>query len=86
MADDPGPLLSIVAPVFNEAAVIDAFHERVNAAVQPCGRFELILVDDGSTDASWQRMLEIAARDPAVRLVRLSRNFGHQPALTASSS
>jgi glycosyltransferase involved in cell wall biosynthesis len=76
-------LLSVVAPVCNEGEVIDAFHRRVRAAVEPLGPYELILVDDGSTDNSWDRMLSIAAGDPAVRLVRLSRNFGHQLALTA---
>ena len=76
-------LLSIVAPVCNEAEVIDAFHARVSAAASALGGYELILVDDGSTDESWERMLAIAARDPSVTLVRLSRNFGHQTALTA---
>jgi len=76
-------LLSIVAPVYNEADVVDAFHGRVRDAATPLGPFELILVDDGSTDSSWERMLAIAASDSAVRLVRLSRNFGHQMALTA---
>jgi dolichol-phosphate mannosyltransferase len=77
------PLLSVVAPVHNEEALVAAFHARVRAAVEPLGPYELVLVDDGSTDASWQRMLEVAAADPNVRLIRLSRNFGHQPALTA---
>ena len=77
------PILSVVAPVCNEAEVVETFYERVRAAVTPLGSFELILVDDGSTDGSWERMLAVAAKDPAVRLVRLSRNFGHQSALTA---
>jgi dolichol-phosphate mannosyltransferase len=76
-------MLSIVVPVCNEAAVLDAFHERTRAAVAPLGPYELIFVDDGSTDGSWERMLSLAARDPSVRLIRLSRNFGHQTALTA---
>jgi polyisoprenyl-phosphate glycosyltransferase len=77
------PVLSIVAPICNEVEVVDAFYERVRAAVTPLGPFELILVDDGSTDGSWNRMLAVAGNDPAVKLVRLSRNFGHQAALTA---
>jgi dolichol-phosphate mannosyltransferase len=47
------------------------------------GDYEIVLVDDGSTDASWDRMLALAPSDPHLRLVRLSRNFGHQAALTA---
>ena len=77
------PLLSVVAPVHNEEALVAAFCERVRAAVGALGPYELVLVDDGSTDSSWQRLLEVAAADPSVRLIRLSRNFGHQQALTA---
>jgi len=77
------PVLSVVAPVCNEAEVVETFYERVRAAVGPLGPFELVLVDDGSTDGSWEQMLAVAAKDPSVRLVRLSRNFGHQLALTA---
>jgi dolichol-phosphate mannosyltransferase len=77
------PLLSVVAPICNEESVVEEFHARVSAAIAALGPYELILVDDGSTDGSWERMLAVAARDPAVRLVRLSRNFGHQMALTA---
>jgi dolichol-phosphate mannosyltransferase len=77
------PLLSIVAPVYNEAEGIDAFYERTRLAATKLGDVELIFVDDGSTDASWEHLLAVAGRDPAVRLVRLSRNFGHQIALTA---
>lgn len=77
------PLLSIVAPVYNEAEGIDAFYERTHLAATKLGDAELIFVDDGSTDASWEHLLAIAGRDPSVRLVRLSRNFGHQIALTA---
>jgi dolichol-phosphate mannosyltransferase len=76
-------MLSVVVPICNEAAVLDAFHERTRAAIAALGPYELIFVDDGSTDGSWERMLSLAARDPSVRLIRLSRNFGHQIALTA---
>jgi len=75
-------LLSVVAPVYNEQELIGAFHERVSAALDGVA-FELVLVDDGSSDATPRLLAEIAARDPRVRVVELSRNFGHQTALTA---
>jgi polyisoprenyl-phosphate glycosyltransferase len=77
------PLLSIVAPVYNEVETLAELHRRVTAAVAPVGEYELLLVDDGSSDGSWDALLELAARDTHVRLVRLSRNFGHQAALSA---
>jgi polyisoprenyl-phosphate glycosyltransferase len=75
-------LLSVVAPVFDEQELIEAFHARVCEALQDVP-FELVLVDDGSSDRTPQLLAEIAARDPRVRVVELSRNFGHQTALTA---
>jgi polyisoprenyl-phosphate glycosyltransferase len=75
-------LLSVVAPVYNEEQLVTRFHERVCAAVDGFP-FELVLVDDGSSDRTPQLLAEIAARDPHVRVVELSRNFGHQTALTA---
>jgi glycosyltransferase involved in cell wall biosynthesis len=75
-------LLSVVAPVYNEQELIGAFHARVCAALEGIP-FELVLVDDGSGDATPQLLAEIAARDERVRVVELSRNFGHQTALTA---
>ena len=86
----PGPadggrslkLLSVVAPVYNEVATIEQFYARVCSALQGI-RFELVLVDDGSTDGSDRELQQLATNDPRVRVVQLSRNFGHQTALTA---
>src|SRR5438105_1387621 len=75
-------LLSVVAPVFNEEATVDEFHARVCAALEGI-TFELVLVDDGSTDGSTAMLEHLASTDPRVRVVLLSRNFGHQTALTA---
>jgi polyisoprenyl-phosphate glycosyltransferase len=75
-------LLSVVAPVYNEEATIEQFYARVCTALQGI-RFELVLVDDGSTDGSEMEMRKLASNDPRVRVVQLSRNFGHQTALTA---
>jgi len=83
---DNGPrsldLLSVVAPVYDEEATIDEFYLRVCAALDGLA-FELVLVDDGSKDGSAAALDRLAASDPRVRIVFLSRNFGHQTALTA---
>jgi polyisoprenyl-phosphate glycosyltransferase len=75
-------LLSVVAPVYDEEATIEEFHARVCTALEGLP-FELVLVDDGSTDGSPAALERLAQSDPRVRVVYLSRNFGHQTALTA---
>ncbi len=75
-------LLSVVAPVYNEEALIDEFYARVCAALAGLP-FELVLVDDGSSDGTTAALERLADHDPRVRVVFLSRNFGHQTALTA---
>jgi dolichol-phosphate mannosyltransferase len=75
-------LLSVVAPIYDEEATIDEFYARVCGALYGL-RFELVLVDDGSNDGSPAALERLAASDPRVRVVFLSRNFGHQTALTA---
>ncbi len=75
-------LLSVVAPIYNEEATVEEFYARVCSALEGL-RFELVLVDDGSSDGSTTQLDRLAATDPRVRVVCLSRNFGHQTALTA---
>ena len=77
--------LSIVVPCFNEEACLAELHQRLSAAARQAVRddYELVLVNDGSRDASWPIMGRIAAEDPHVVAVNLSRNHGHQLALTA---
>ncbi|MHB8491318.1 MAG: glycosyltransferase family 2 protein [Solirubrobacteraceae bacterium] len=75
-------LLSVVAPVFNEVELVEAFVARACGALADYS-FELIIVNDGSTDGSTELLDAVAERDPRVRVVHLSRNFGHQAALTA---
>jgi glycosyltransferase involved in cell wall biosynthesis len=87
--EDPGarrsarPLLSVVVPVLDEQATIAALHEELSGVLAGLGSHEVIFVDDGSRDASADVVLSLRERDPSVKLVRLSRNFGHQAALTA---
>jgi glycosyltransferase involved in cell wall biosynthesis len=78
------PTFTIVAPVFNEAESLSEFARRVTRVMQTQGEpWELILVDDGSTDGSTEAILDLARRDRHVRPVTFARNFGHQVAVTA---
>ena len=82
---DKTSLISVVVPVFNESAVIDAFYRRASPALAalPGCDYELLFVDDGSRDDSYQQLAALAARDARVRVIKFSRNFGHQIAITA---
>ena len=76
--------LSVVAPCFNEEESIAEFYRRMtDAAANAAAQHEIVLVDDGSTDRTWQLMCDLAEADPRVMAVKLSRNHGHQLALTA---
>jgi polyisoprenyl-phosphate glycosyltransferase len=83
-AADPGIRLSVVVPCFNEEDVICSTHRRLTSALEDAPlTFEIIYVDDGSTDATPELMRELQTQDSRVRIVRFSRNFGHQIAITA---
>ncbi|MBA3834262.1 MAG: glycosyltransferase family 2 protein [Sphingomonas sp.] len=77
--------LSIVVPCFNEEACMVALHERLTAAARSSvgDDYEILLVNDGSSDETWPLMRKLAAADPNLVAVNLSRNHGHQLALTA---
>jgi dolichol-phosphate mannosyltransferase len=75
-------LLSIVAPLHDEEDVVGAFHARTAAALDGID-FELVLVDDGSRDRTPALLRDLAAADERVKVVSLSRSFGHQAALSA---
>jgi polyisoprenyl-phosphate glycosyltransferase len=75
-------LLSVVAPMFDEADSVGAFYERTRAALGSLA-FELIVVDDASGDGTGELLDRLADSDPRVRVLHLSRNFGHQAAITA---
>lgn len=80
----PAPLLSVVSPVYQAEQVLDELIGRLEATLAALpGSYEIILVDDGSTDASWAGICRHAARTPQIRGLRLSRNFGQHHAITA---
>ena len=77
-------MLSIVVPCFNEEACLEELHQRLSAAARSASDdYEIVLVNDGSRDGSWPMMRAMAERDPHIVAVNLSRNHGHQLALTA---
>jgi len=76
--------VSVVIPCFSEAESLEPLHRRVSEACRAAAdRYEIIFVDDGSKDDTWTRITALCSQDPHVRGLSLSRNFGHQPALTA---
>ncbi len=76
--------LSIVVPAHNEQDNVVPLFEAIRDALAPTAvSWRLIYVDDGSTDGTWQRVAEMARKDPRIAGVKLSRNFGHQNALLA---
>jgi glycosyltransferase involved in cell wall biosynthesis len=79
------PSLSIVVPCYNEEACLTELHGRLSAAAREIGdgSYEIVLINDGSRDRSWEMMRSLAATDRHVVAINLSRNHGHQLALTA---
>jgi dolichol-phosphate mannosyltransferase len=80
----PKPEISVVVPCFNEDVVLPETTRRLTASLEQIGRsFEIIYVDDGSKDHTPSVLTDLHASDPRIRVVRLSRNFGHQIAISA---
>src|SRR5689334_22593026 len=80
------PVFSVVAPVYNEEKLIEEFCQRCSTALESLGEpFEIVLVNDGSRDRSPELMRAIHERDPRVKVVYFSKNFGHQLAITAGT-
>ena len=78
------PLISLVVPAYNEEEVLEAFHREVSEEIDRLpDDFEFVFVDDGSRDQTASIIRHLAARDPRVRAVLLSRNFGHEAAIEA---
>ncbi len=77
------PVLSIVLPAHNEARNVSAMAARLAEIAAPLGSYEILFVDDGSTDDTLAEIRTLAANDSAIRYVAFTRNFGHQAALRA---
>ncbi len=78
------PVYSVVAPVYNEIGCVEEFHKQVSGVMGSLkAAWELVLVDDGSTDGSTEIIKSLAKKDPHVQAVIFARNFGHQIAVTA---
>jgi len=80
-------MISVVVPCYNESEVLAQLYRRLTAAAQSWHEpFEVIVVDDGSDERTWRQLAEIHRRDDRWRVVRFSRNFGHQTAVSAGLS
>jgi glycosyltransferase involved in cell wall biosynthesis len=78
------PYLSMVVPVYNEEESLGPLHEALHAALEPLGRpWEVIYVDDGSKDRSYELLQGMAAADPRVKVIRFRKNFGQTAAMAA---
>ena len=84
MASEREPLVSVVVPVMNEAECLPRLHSALRAVCDALPfRFEYVFVESGSTDATVEVLAELRCHDECVRYLVLSRNFGHQAALSA---
>ncbi|MDR3638075.1 MAG: glycosyltransferase family 2 protein [Isosphaeraceae bacterium] len=78
------PTISVVVPLYNEQENVEALHDRLSAVLAAQGlSYEVVFIDDGSRDATAAIVARLLARDPCLAIVRLSRNFGHQAAVSA---
>jgi polyisoprenyl-phosphate glycosyltransferase len=78
------PVFSIIAPIYNEQESLPELYRRISAILDSTGeQWELLLINDGSTDRSEEMIRELAGQDPRVRPILFARNFGHQIAVTA---
>ena len=78
------PELTVMVPVYNEEGNLDQLHERLVKTLDEYGKsYEVLFIDDGSTDRSYERLKTVFERNPRVRVLRFARNFGQQLAIMA---
>ena len=76
--------VSIVIPVFNEISLIDELYSRLKVVCKGLGKnYEIIIVDDGSSDGSYEKLIQLKKNDATLRIVKFTRNFGQQAAVLA---
>jgi len=80
---DINTLISLVLPVYNEEKSLDELYNRSRLVLENLGEYEIIFVNDNSSDGSFRKLCEYAGANPRVRIIDFSRNFGHQIAITA---
>jgi glycosyltransferase involved in cell wall biosynthesis len=84
MAQEKQIAVSIVSPVFNEVENVETLCAKLHASLSRLGRsYEAVLVDDGSTDGTWEKLVEMTRKYPCMRVLRLRRNFGQTAAMSA---
>ena len=84
MPESPQKLLSLIVPVYNEAAMLEAFLTALDDHLKPLPvGVEILLVDDGSTDGSWELLSRLQEQIPGITLIRFTRNFGKEAAILA---
>jgi dolichol-phosphate mannosyltransferase len=76
-------MISLVIPAYNEAGNIKVISQKISEQLESSGPYEIVFVDDGSTDATLEEIKEVARIDNSIKFISFSRNFGHQKALKA---
>ena len=75
--------LSLVIPCFNEEETLDYSYKKITSDLQKVKNLEIVFIDDGSDDLTWQIISSLKAKDSRIKAIKFSRNFGHQYAVTA---
>ena len=78
------PLISLIVPVFNEQDVLEIFLEKTSSVMEDAKfKYEYVFINDGSTDETLTKLIELSASNPRIRIINLSRNFGKEAGMTA---
>ena len=75
--------VSVILPIYRTEPYLLELYNRLVETLKPLADFELVMVDDGSPDGAWESIVKLATQDPRIKAIRLSRNFGQHPAISA---